>query len=185
MNWIKWELTNHLKTTVSQKNSMKFFGITLKCIFFCHLKRLFWKRNYVILKNWLQLTLPKKDHDKRFTKNWKPILNVNVKLISKVLSNQFKNLLPNLILSNQNAYVINRFISEGGKLISASLKMNIKGWNIFNHKLLYTAQTDDTTFFLKDENPVFETLNIFHKFSLVFGQSSNRTECEIVGIGTG
>ena len=112
------------------------FWVTFKCIFFCHLKKLFRKRNYVLLKNWLQLTLPKKDHDKKFTKNWKPILNVNVKLISKVLSNQFKNVLPSLILSNQNTYVINRFISEGGRLISASLNMNIKGLNIFNHKLL-------------------------------------------------
>ena len=46
------------------------------------------------------------------------LLNVNVKLISKVLSNQIKNLLPNLISINQNAYPTNRFISEGGRIIS-------------------------------------------------------------------
>ena len=72
----------------------------------------------------------KKDRGKRFTKNWRPIsiLNVDVELISKVLSNRIKNLLQNLISSNQNAYVTNRFISEGGRLISDILEMT----NILN-----------------------------------------------------
>ena len=43
---------------------------------------------------------------------------------------------------------------------------------------------DDTTFFLKDKISVFETLNIFHKFSLVSGLSLNTTKHEIDGIGT-
>ena len=53
--------------------------------------------------------IDKKDRDKR------PIylLNADVKLISKVLSNRINNLLPNLISNNQNAYVANRFISKG------------------------------------------------------------------------
>ena len=160
--------------------------------------------------------------------------------------------MSNLISTNQNAYVTNRFISEGGRLISDILEMtdiwnmkgylltidiekafdsvepyfllditnflrwieskfciitgeitthffklkkgthqgdpisaylfilvleavfcviksnkNIKGWDIYNHEFLYTAYANDTTFFLKDEISVFETLNIFHKFSLV------------------
>ena len=61
---------------------------------------------------------------------------------------------------------------------------NIKDLNIFNQVLLYTAYADDTTFFLKDKISVFETLNIFHKFSLVSGLSPNTTKCEIAGIGT-
>ena len=44
-------------------------------------------------------------------------------MISKVLSNQIKILLPNSIPSSQSAYVINRFISEGGRLISDILEM--------------------------------------------------------------
>ena len=64
------------------------------------------------------------------------------------------------------------------------LKKNIKGLNIFSHELLYTVYTDDTIFFLKDKISVFETLNIFHKFSLVSGLSPNTTKCEIAGIGT-
>ena len=64
--------------------------------------------------------IEKKYRDKRFIKNWRPIsfLNVDVNLISKVLSNRIKNLLPNWISGNQNAYLTNRFISEGGRLIS-------------------------------------------------------------------
>lgn len=62
---------------------------------------------------------------KSFEKNWRlpSLLNVDVKLISKVLSNQIKNLLLNLTSSNQSAYVINRFISEGSISISDILKM--------------------------------------------------------------
>ena len=78
--------------------------------------------------------IKKKDHDERFMKNWRPIslLNVDAKLISKVLSNRIKNLLPNLISNNQNAYVANRFINEGGRLISDILEMtdilNVEGY---------------------------------------------------------
>ena len=70
--------------------------------------------------------IKKKDRDKRFIKNWRPIslLNVDVKLISKVLSNRIKNLLPNLISNNQNACVANRFIiCEGERIISDNLEM--------------------------------------------------------------
>ena len=53
-------------------------------------------------------------------------------MISKVLSNRIKNLLPNLISNNQNAYVANRFISEGGRSISDILEMidilNMEGY---------------------------------------------------------
>ena len=53
-----------------------------------------------------------------------------------------------------------------------------------NNEFLYTAYAHDTTFFLKDKISVFETLNIFHKFSMVSGLNLNTTKCEIAGIGT-
>ena len=69
-----------------------------------------------------------------FTKNWSPIslLNVAVKLISKVLLNRIKNLFLSLISNNQNTYVANRFMSEGDRLISNILYMadilNMEGY---------------------------------------------------------
>ena len=61
---------------------------------------------------------------------------------------------------------------------------NIKGLKIFNHEFLYIDYADDTTCFLKDNISVYETLNIFHKFSLVSGLGPNTTKCEIACIGT-
>ena len=55
--------------------------------------------------------------------------------------------------------------------------------SISNHEFLYIAYADDTTFFLKNKISVFETLNTFHKFSLVSGLSPN-TNIEIANIGT-
>ena len=50
-------------------------------------------------------------------------MNIDAKLISKVLTERLKNVLPTLISSNQTAYVKNRFIGEGGRLISDILEI--------------------------------------------------------------
>ena len=64
--------------------------------------------------------IEKKDRDKRFIQNWRPIslLNVDLKIISKALSEKLKKVLPDLISSQQTAYVKNRHIGECGRLIS-------------------------------------------------------------------
>ena len=69
--------------------------------------------------------LEKKDKDKRFIKNWRPIslLNTDMKIINKVFSRRIKGVLPYLISSNQTAYVKNRFISKSGRLISDILEI--------------------------------------------------------------
>ena len=69
--------------------------------------------------------IAKKDRDKRFVKNWPPIslLNVDTKILSKSLAGKLKNVLPELISSNQTAYVKNRCISESGRLISDVIEM--------------------------------------------------------------
>ena len=78
--------------------------------------------------------IEKKDRDKKLIKNWRPIslLNINTKLISEVLAERLKNVLPFLISSDQTGYVKGRFISEGGRLISDVLeicdKLQIKGF---------------------------------------------------------
>ena len=67
----------------------------------------------------------KKDRDKRFVKNWRLIssLNVDTKILSKSLAEKLKSILPELISSNQIAYVKNRCISESGKLIPDVIEM--------------------------------------------------------------
>ena len=69
--------------------------------------------------------IAKKDRDKRFAKNWRPIslLNVDTKILSKSLAEKLKHVLPELISSNQTAYVKNRCISESGRLISDVIEM--------------------------------------------------------------
>ena len=60
---------------------------------------------------------------------------IDTKLISKVLAEKLKNVLPSLISSDQIAYVKGRYISEGTRLISDVLeicdKLQVKGFLIF------------------------------------------------------
>ena len=112
------------------------------------------------------------------------------------------------LLNNQESFIVNAGITthyfkikkgtRQGDPISAYLfilileavfcvtksNKNIKGLNIFNDEFLYSAYADDTFFFLKDKNSVFETVIIFHKFSLVSGLTPNTKKCKIAGIGT-
>ena len=71
-----------------------------------------------------------KGRDKRYIKNWHPIslLNVDYKIMSKALANRFKEILLDLISCQQTAYVKNRFIREGGRVISDILEIS----NVFN-----------------------------------------------------
>ena len=76
----------------------------------------------------------KKERDKRFIKNWCPIslLNVDYIIIAKALATRLKETLSKLISFQQTTYVKNRFIVEGGRLISDILEMseslNLKGY---------------------------------------------------------
>ena len=69
--------------------------------------------------------IAKKDRDKRFVKNWRQIslFNVDTKILSKSLAEKLKNVLPELISSNQTASVKNRCISDSGRLISDAIEM--------------------------------------------------------------
>ena len=70
--------------------------------------------------------IEKKGRNERYIQNWRPIslLNVDIKLISKALAERLKNVLHEIISPNQNAYVKNRCIREGGRLISDLLEMS-------------------------------------------------------------
>ena len=69
--------------------------------------------------------IDKKDRNKRFIKNWRPVslLNIDMKLISKVLASRLKSVIFTIVNENQVEYVNNRFISESGRLISDVLKI--------------------------------------------------------------
>ena len=60
---------------------------------------------------------------------------------------------------------------------------DIQGIEIFNHKFLYTAYADDTTFFVKDLNSVKVILSSLDQFYTFSGLHSNLNKCEIDGIG--
>jgi len=78
--------------------------------------------------------IAKKDRDKRFIENWRPIslLNVDTKILSKTIATKLKTVLPTLVRSDQTAYVPGRFIGESCRLISDVIetadKLNIEGW---------------------------------------------------------
>ena len=61
--------------------------------------------------------IEKKDRDKRYIKNWRPIslLKIDTKIISKALTSKLKKVLPTIICSNQTAYVNKECISESGR----------------------------------------------------------------------
>ena len=61
---------------------------------------------------------------------------------------------------------------------------NIHGINIFNHDFLYTAYADDTTFFLKDLDPIKKVLEILNQFYMISGLRPNLSKCEIAGISS-
>ena len=77
----------------------------------------------------------KKDRDKTFIKNWRllSLFNVDLKIISKALSEKLRKVLPDLISSQQTAYVKNRHIGESGRLIFDVIEIAIiKEWAFFS-----------------------------------------------------
>ena len=63
--------------------------------------------------------IEKKGKDKRLIKNWRPIslINVDAKIISKILAKRLEKVLPNLIHPNQNAFVKGRSIFDAIRTI--------------------------------------------------------------------
>ena len=85
----------------------------------------------------------------RFIKNWRPIslLNVDLKMISKALSEKLKKLLQDLISSQQTLYVKNRHISASGRLISNVIEVaktkKLDGFSVMNTEKTFGSLVQD------------------------------------------
>ena len=108
--------------------------------------------------------IEKKGKDKRMIKNWRPIslINVDAKIISKVLANRLEKVLPVIIHADQNAFVKGRSIFDAVRTI--------------NDMVDYTKRNNLSGFLIAiDFEKVFDTLNFnflirtLHKFN--FGPS--------------
>ena len=81
--------------------------------------------------------IPKKDKDKNYLKNWRPIslLNNDYKIAAKALALRLEKVLPTIISSSQTEYVRGRFIGESSRMIfhimSCTKAKNIPGLAVF------------------------------------------------------
>lgn len=81
--------------------------------------------------------IPKKSKDKTILENLRPIslLNVDYKILTKVIAKRIENVLPTLINLDQTGYVKGRYIGENIRLIYDLIhytdKTNQKGIAIF------------------------------------------------------
>ena len=76
------------------------------------------------------------------------MLNTDLKMFSKVLAAKLKSVLPSLITSQQTAYVQNRYIGEGGRLIADILdisdKLSIDGYLVtFDIEKVFDSLDDE------------------------------------------
>ena len=77
--------------------------------------------------------IPKKDKDKKYLKNWRPIslLNNDYKIVTKALALCLEKVLPTIISANQTGYVKGRYFGESIRIIkdmmSFTKKKNIPG----------------------------------------------------------
>ena len=108
--------------------------------------------------------IDKKGKDKRMIKNWRPIslINVDTKIISKVLAKRLEKVLPSIIHANQNAFVKGRSIFDAIRTIDDMVD--------------YTERNNLSGFLIAiDFEKAFDTLNFnflirtLHKFN--FGPS--------------
>ena len=64
--------------------------------------------------------IPKKDKDKKYLKNWRPIslLNNDYKIVTKASALRLEKVLPTIISPNQTGYLKGRYIGESIRIIT-------------------------------------------------------------------
>ena len=81
--------------------------------------------------------IEKKGKDRSLLKNWRPIslLNVDAKIMSKVIAARIKNVLPSIIHHNQTGFIKDRYIGETVRsifdIMELTVEENIPGLMIF------------------------------------------------------
>ena len=81
--------------------------------------------------------IEKKGKDRTLLENWRPIalLNVDTKIMSKVIASRLKHVLPSIIHHNQTGFIKDRYIGETVRsifdIMEFTLKENIPGIMIF------------------------------------------------------
>ena len=146
--------------------------------------------------------LPKKDKDRLYLKNWRPIslLNVDYKILAKALGNRIISFLPTLIDEDQTGYIKKRFIGNNIRIIEVILlytnKNKVTGilLTIYFEKAFYSLKWG----FLKkclqafnfgqrfvsyinvlysDISPLFSIMGIFHAGSTQKKESGKGVRC--------
>ena len=84
--------------------------------------------NYSMIKGELSIEqkrgiltlIPKKNKDRHFLKNWRPIslLNTDYKILTKSLAMRIRNVMPTIIHEDQTGYIKSRFIGQNIRIIS-------------------------------------------------------------------
>ena len=72
--------------------------------------------------------IPKKDKDKKYLTNWRPIslLNNDYKIVTKALALRLEKVLPTIISPNQTGYIKGRYIGESIRIITDMMSITKK-----------------------------------------------------------
>jgi len=98
----------------------KFFWDDIKELVFASFNQAFNKGELSIEQRRGVISLvPKKGKDNRYLKNWRPIslLNIDYKILTKVLSNRLQHALKEIISGDQTGYIKGRYIGENIRVI--------------------------------------------------------------------
>lgn len=111
--------------------------------------------------------IPKKDKDRTFLANWRPlsILNFDYKLLAKIIAHRMKTYLPKLIDPDQTGYVNNRYIGENLRLIADIILYT----NLKNHPGLLLLVDFEKAFDTIEWNYIQKALTSFN-----FGEKFKR-----------
>ena len=115
--------------------------------------------------------IEKKDKDRRWTKNWRPIslVNVDVKIGSKAIAKRLENLLPHIIHYDQNAFVKGRTIFDVTRTISDVMEFT----KMRDYQGIMTAIDFEKAFDSLNWNFLHKSLEFFGFGDFFFGMEQN------------